>query len=533
MGWCESPPFFCAASETARDVVDTLLQEISLPTHPYEDKILSKATAKAVDRLTATASFINLTEVFVDDFIGCTNNASFAHLQHFSRAMMLYGVHSIFPPPEVTGHQGQDPISQKKLEQGEGTWEHTKEILGWLVDGAKFTVQLQPDKCTKISKLLKKVCQLKFCPLQKFQELEGKLQHASFSIPGGKGLFSPINRAMKTTKPHIKMTDHLKATLRDWRTLVQQLGTHPTPVQLLVSEFPNYIQYTDACKLGAGGVITPGLDPIQCWVWQFPWPQDIQDRLVSEGDPTGDLTINDIELAGLVLGWLVLEHVCPDLVFKHIGMFCDNTSAVSWAFKGSTATSIPAGRLLRLLFIRQRVRKASSLVPLHIAGKDNAMADIPSRAFKTGEFFHAKQNLTTYLNTHFSLPQNRSWTEYKVQTKLALHVISCLRGDEPLLMESLHKLPGLGKSTGKSGQNTATNALQTSISQTAPSVRSPSSSPALQPGYGPGLMVEEIKSKFSRSRMRSRPSPIPQNWLDNQEVPSTKQRENTLFPSSA
>lgn len=25
-----------------------------------------------------------------------------------------------------------------------------------------------------------------------------------------------------------------------------------------------------------------------------------------------------------MLGWLVLEHMCPDLVFKHYGMFCDN-----------------------------------------------------------------------------------------------------------------------------------------------------------------------------------------------------------------
>ena len=151
--------------------------------------MLSKATAEALDRLTAAASFINLMEVFVDDFIGCTkNNASFEHLQHFSRAM-LYGVHSIFPPLEVMGHQGQDPISQKKVEQGEGTWEHTEEILGWLVDGAKFTVQLQLDKCTKILKLIKNVCQLKFCLLQKFQELAGKLQHASFRIPGGRVCF--------------------------------------------------------------------------------------------------------------------------------------------------------------------------------------------------------------------------------------------------------------------------------------------------------------------------------------------------------
>jgi len=129
MGWCESPPFFCAASETARDVIDALLHEVTLPAHPFEDKMVTEANESAMSRLHAAAAFVNLVEVFVDDFIGATNNSDRTHLQHFSRAM-LHGVHSIFPPPAVTGHHGQDPISQKKMDQGEGIWSTTKEILG-------------------------------------------------------------------------------------------------------------------------------------------------------------------------------------------------------------------------------------------------------------------------------------------------------------------------------------------------------------------------------------------------------------------
>jgi len=117
------------------------LQEVTLPEHPFEDKMLDKARETAWQRLSAAASYVNLVEVFVDDFIGATNNSTMKHLEHFSRAM-LFGVHSIFPPPAFSGHHGQDPVSQKKLAQGEGSWETTKEILGWLVDGAKFTVQL-------------------------------------------------------------------------------------------------------------------------------------------------------------------------------------------------------------------------------------------------------------------------------------------------------------------------------------------------------------------------------------------------------
>ena len=121
MGWCESTPFFCAASETARDVIEALLLEARLPDHPFEENMLNTSETP---RLQATIHFSNLVEVFVDAFIGATNNISKEHLGQFSRAM-LFRVHLIFPPPEVSGHHGKDPVSQNKLNQGGGTWEYT------------------------------------------------------------------------------------------------------------------------------------------------------------------------------------------------------------------------------------------------------------------------------------------------------------------------------------------------------------------------------------------------------------------------
>ena len=42
MGWCKSPPFFCAETETARDVVEQYLQQPPefLKPHPLEDYML-------------------------------------------------------------------------------------------------------------------------------------------------------------------------------------------------------------------------------------------------------------------------------------------------------------------------------------------------------------------------------------------------------------------------------------------------------------------------------------------------------------
>ena len=524
MGWCESPPFFCAATETARDVIDALLAETSLPAHSMEHKLLDQATF----RLHAATSFSTLLEVFVDDFVAVTNNASREYLTHFSRAM-LKGIHAIFPPPAITGHCGEDPISQKKLNEGEGTWDSHKEILGWLIDGANFTLQLPPQKCENIVHLIKKMCKRTTSSRQRFQELAGKLQHASFGVPGGKGLFSPIYTAMKGTRDTIPLTPQLKQALRDWRTFVQHLTKTPTPVQLLVPDYPHIIQYTDACGLGAGGVITPGLTACPYIVWQFEWPQDIKDSLVSASNPTGKLTINDLELAGLVMGWLVLEAACDNLRFAHIGTFCDNTSAVAWCHKGHTNKSIAAAQLLRFLFVRQRLRQTSSLIPVSIAGSANTMADIASRAFKHGEFFHAAHNLTSFFNNHFPL-QHGSWTESNLPTNWASRVTSCLR-TEPQQLESLTRLPKPIRNTGPSGVNIVIDVASTHTSTQSPPSSTPSSSTASQPASGPALTASAIRSEFKRSRMRLRPSARPLTWLANQ-VPSTKLRENTYFPSN-
>ena len=523
MGWCESPPFFCAASETARDVITTLLQELTLPKHDTEDQMMRDANI----RLHAAAAFCNITEVFVDDFIAATNNATEQHLRHFSRAMLL-GVHAIFPPPATTGHSGEDPISQKKLAQGEGTWSYTKEILGWLVDGANFTIQLPPTKCDTIVANIKHTIRRQTISLQQFQELAGKLQHASYGIPGGKGLFSPIYKALQTTKSTIRLTPYLKSTLRDWRTFVQQLATIPTPVQLLVPENPNYIQYTDSCKLGAGGVITPGIDNCPYVVWKYEWPKDIQQQLVSSSNKEGKLTINDLELAGLVLGWLVMEQVFDSLRFKHVGMFCDNTSAVAWCYKGNASKSMVSSRLLRLLYARQRQRQASTLLPINIAGKDNTMADTASRAFKNGDYFHISTNLLTYFNNTFPL-QTGSWQEYSLHPGYASRVISCLRGEQ-LQMESLLKLPKLNKNIGNRGAPTALNVESNHSSNRYQKSNMQSSLQASPPESGPALTATEIKSVFKQSRMRLRPSQRPSTWLAN-KVPSMKHREHTFFPS--
>ena len=437
---------------------------------------------------------------------------------------MLHGIHTIFPPPSVSGHNGFDPISEGKLEKGEGTWSTTKEILGWVFDGKRATIQLPPPKCEKIITLIKKICNTKRSALRTFQQLAGKLQHASFGMPGGRGLFSPLQMAMLGDPEFINITTSLKSCLQDWKYIVRFMRENPTSVFQIVLEYPSYIGYSDACKLGAGGIWCSGTEALHPFLWQVGWPEDIQRQLVTDDNKNGSITINDLELAGAVLNWLALECQQLDLQYKHVGTFCDNTSAVAWAYKLRTSKSHIAAQLLRILSIRIHKRKASGLTPMNIAGEDNKMADVVSRAFKQGEFFAASQNLTQYFNNHFPLTQNKSWKGFQMPSRLSSLVIASLRG-EKLAMESLLRLPKVEKNTGKLGNTMQQCAEQIHSSSTLAHSNEILSSMLSLQGSGKALTVKEIRSRFKASQLRCQPYPRPSNWLEN-HVPFTKKMEN-------
>ena len=107
MGWCESPPLFCAATETAQDIIQSLAESSDqMPQHNLENYLLPQVP---IMKCTPKAHYETAMEVYVDDFIGITNNLSQENLEKWSRAM-LHGIHSIFPPPEITGHKGVDAM---------------------------------------------------------------------------------------------------------------------------------------------------------------------------------------------------------------------------------------------------------------------------------------------------------------------------------------------------------------------------------------------------------------------------------------
>ena len=511
MGWCESPPFFCAATETARDVIAYLISHQSpmLPPHPMEDQMMQLTTNAEVDIPPSTS---NINEVYVDDFCCGTNNLEPTNLRNTSRAI-LHGIHSVFPPTNITKHTGGDPISEKKMDQGDGTWMYTKEILGWIFNGKDFTIQLPSDKANKIIKLTKTTANKPIVTLNDFQKMAGKLNHAAIGIPAGKGLFSPIYHAMRNDPAQIKITKQLKQALLDWCMLIHRLTIRPTMVLELIPGTPWYVCYVDASGSGVGGVWLCGTKQLKPYVWRMQWPDDITKRLVSFSNPKGDITNSDLEMAGVLLAWLVLEQLAPiSLQHSTVGIFCDNTPAVSWSNRLQSSKSIVAGHLLRVLALRQHIHRSSPCLTISIAGVINTMADHASRSYIKPQYTHSNKPFLNVFSKNFPL-QSDSWTEYLLPNKLFSRVTSCLRG-KPLTMASWLAIPKQDKNIGLTGAPTPVPITKSHTYNHATTTNlSSSSQPSLR-GCGLASTAMDVLLQFKPLETRYQPYQRPSNWLD-------------------
>ena len=119
----------------------------------------------------------------------------------------------------------------------------------------------------------------------------------------------------------------------------------------LVAAWPDYIGIVDvSTSHRVGGGILGNLSGLPPMVLRFQWPSDISANIhVSSKNPKGRLTNSDLEMAGLLLLWLCIEGIAPDLAHKHVALFSDNLPTVSWVTMMASKKSPVAAQLVRAL----------------------------------------------------------------------------------------------------------------------------------------------------------------------------------------
>jgi hypothetical protein len=450
--------------------------------------------------------------VYLDDFIGAAvENKEGTLLGRITRAA-LHGIHAIFPPPAVTGHiGGKDPISLKKLQRGDAQWSHQKEILGMLVNGSTKTVSITETRASDIVGEIHKILKKKQVQLKRYRRIVGKLRHVALIMPGLKGLFSPLNKALQGEPRSIGLgkSSDVRAALLDMAHMVTDLAQRPTHVKELVPGDDHYTGYCDACADGAGGVWLSGDLNLRPIVWRVHFPPAISSQVVSDANPRGRLTNSDLEMAAVLLHYMILQQEV-DLRFIRTGIWSDNTPTVAWTRRMADRSQAPtAGRLLRGLAAVQRATQAGPLTIGSIAGIENDMADVASRSFS--ETLLCDRAFLTHFTNRFPLPQRQSWRLAHLMPDRTLLVTSTLEGKRlPLPRWTTASKQRIGKH----GSISAPMPVATHTSSTPQNRSNNNSSSVSLRGSGAATTAVDIKSSLKRLKPPSVTWHKPSCWMD-------------------
>jgi hypothetical protein len=448
MGWNESPAYFCATTETVRDISQAWIdQKTELPDHPMEEYCAPTTPAR---KQSSNGTNYQMSSVYVDDHIMAAVEDATGTLLHRTARATLHAIHNVFQTPAATGTpDAKDPISEKKLIKGDGRWDTRKEILGYMVDGIARTIELPVDRAEALLKEVRAILKKKRVQLKRFRSIVGRLQHAARILPVAKSFFTPLYNALKGLPDSVGLssTGEVREALLDVAGVIKDMARRPTHVSELVQRPLEYVGFCDASAFGAGGVWFGAGTPLHPHVWRVQWPKDITDAVVTDNNPTGTLTNSDLEMAGVLLQETVLEASLGSALHGiQTAIGCDNSPAVAWTTRMATRSASPISyRLLKGLAMRQRTTQSAPPAVYHLAGTRNQFADVASRkATGVPNHFHSMEkspesmcpeSFLTLFNSSFPLPQRLSW--HNVQPPLGLwqNVIATLRGQRLTLRQ--------------------------------------------------------------------------------------------------
>jgi hypothetical protein len=376
-------------------------------------------------------------------------------------------------------------------------------MLGFDFDGKRKTMWLEKEKRAKLLTILHSWLRAgslnRGIPFGEFESVIAKVRHAFTALPGGRGLLSPCNRLLQKRPPvdYFHRNDSLHAAISNCRTILRESMSRPTRCRELVAGWPDIIGVVDVSSHGVGSVIIGELSECLPMVFRSQWPPDITANMISEATPKGTITNSDLELAGLILLWLMMEHVCSPLAEKSIALFSNNSPTVSWVQRMACLSSLVAEQLIRVLALRFNLQKGCPITTLHIAGDQNSMTDIPSPSFGSEHKWHFKSehDLLTFFNCNFTLPSQNSWTVCQPTSVIATRVISVLRMT-PFTLDNWRRLPAAGKNIGITGRSTRL-LWEWTLTFRVPTSKSGSDSyPVSQHKSEQAIMVTENKFKL-------------------------------------
>lgn len=115
-----------------------------------------------------------------------------------------------------------------------------------------------------------------------------------------------------------------------WCQLMLEMFVRPTHINELVAQDIDDVGSVHAPDSSVGRAWMNTSGEYSNIVWQVEWPIEINNLVVSDSNPTSIITNSHLEMAVILLQWLVLEEIHPTQ-HRLVLIRSNNTLLCSWA----------------------------------------------------------------------------------------------------------------------------------------------------------------------------------------------------------
>jgi hypothetical protein len=249
MGWKNSPPAFCTATETIADLANAALKLDIMPkahglgqraakldctlhcTKRHKDQENLFTTIKPDPSLPRPAPPTKEVDVYVDDFIAVAqgNTSQLAAM----RDTLLHSIDQVFQPNDEEDAKRAEPVSLKKLDKGDASWSTKHTILGWDIDTVQQTIALPPHRIARLKEILDSIePNQRRIGMTKWYNVLGELRSTSIALPGSRGLFSHLQAALNRRRGcRIHLTKEVHQSLQNFRWILAHIADDQRALQ--------------------------------------------------------------------------------------------------------------------------------------------------------------------------------------------------------------------------------------------------------------------------------------------------------------
>ena len=136
----------------------------------------------------------------------------------------MHSINEIFAQPNKRTPNRKEAVFEKKMNKGDGGWSQWKQILGWILNTHRGTMELTEQKKEHIIQIFNELRDKKCISMKKWHQVLGELRFMGAAIPGAASLFGVMQLSLTHSEKNcVRIMPYLCDHLTDFEMLTHSM----------------------------------------------------------------------------------------------------------------------------------------------------------------------------------------------------------------------------------------------------------------------------------------------------------------------